>query len=126
MKEKISQINQESIKELVYSFYGRVRKDKDLSPIFEQVIGKTDEQWKDHLVTMCNFWSDRMLETDLFRGNPMKKHRDLPSFDMSLFDRWLDLFADTASEIHSEDIAMQYILKSKAIAKNLKYAIMSK
>ncbi len=116
-------VTEENIKKLVDTFYGKVRRDPSLSPIFAAVIGDSQEQWKPHLEKMYAFWSSIMLTTGRYHGNPLKKHKDLPAFDIKLFDRWLALFAETAKEIYSSEIAELYISKSQRIAESLKLGI---
>lgn len=121
MKE--TQITEKNIKMLVNSFYGKVRSDKDLAPIFENAIGDDASLWQPHLERMYSFWSSVILSTGSYSGNPFQKHKDLPSFDIKLFDRWLELFAETAKEIYTEDLAAIFVSKSKTIARSLKLGI---
>lgn len=116
-------ITDESIRQLIDRFYDKVRQDENLGPIFAQAIGDDDEGWKPHLAHMYDFWSSIMLASGRYQGNPMQKHMALPAFDARLFDRWLELFAETAREMHSEPLAAQYIEKSKRIAESLKLAL---
>ncbi|MCP4476055.1 MAG: group III truncated hemoglobin [Gammaproteobacteria bacterium] len=117
---KIDTITEETITQLVYDFYTKVRKDAQLGPFFIEAIGDSDAEWKPHLLRLVNFWSSIMLTSGKYRGNPMKKHKDLPPFDRSLFDRWLELFAETAHELHNQEVAEHYIEKSQRIAESLK------
>jgi hemoglobin len=121
MKE--STITEENIKKLVDTFYSKVRKDTNLAPIFEQAIGEDIAIWQPHLHKMYDFWSSIMLSSGRYRGNPLRKHRDLPPFDKELFDRWLVLFSQTANELYTEDIASLFISKSENIARSLKLGI---
>lgn len=121
MKENI--ITEETIRKLVNHFYTKVRSDKELGPIFEQAIGKDAEAWQPHLQKMYDFWSSVMLASGRYRGNPLKKHRDLPSFDRFLFERWLVLFGATATELFSEEIASAFISKARNIARSLTLGI---
>lgn len=116
-------ITENSIKNLVNQFYKKIRADNELSPIFISVIGKEDEQWKPHLERMYDFWSSIMLTSGRYHGTPMQKHKALPSFDEALFDRWLVLFAETAHEMHCDDIAQRFIDRSQIIAESLKLGI---
>lgn len=120
-KEK--EVTEENIKKLVDTFYGKVRHDPSLSPIFAAVIGDSQKQWGPHLEKMYAFWSSIMLTSGRYRGNPMKKHKDLPAFDIKLFDRWLALFAETAKELYAPEIAELYISKSHRIAESLKLGL---
>jgi hemoglobin len=121
---KNATISEESIKQLVRTFYGKVRRDQALSPIFTAAIGgESESQWGPHLGKMVDFWSSVMLTGGRYHGNPFKAHKDLPAFDEKLFDRWLELFAQTAHELHTSDIAARYIEKSTMIAQSLRYGL---
>lgn len=126
MAKKLDHITEDSIKQLVDNFYIKIRQDKELGSIFNQAIGNTDDEWQPHLEKLYDFWSSIMLASRRYHGNPMKKHIDLPPFDLSLFDRWLELFTETAHELYTKDIAIQYKVKSRNIARNLKLVINSK
>lgn len=121
MKE--ATISEDSIKRLVDTFYAKVRRDPALSPIFAAAIGESESQWGPHLEKMYAFWSSIMLTSGRYHGNPLKKHKDLPAFDIRLFDRWLELFAETANELHTPETAAIYIAKSQRIAESLKLGI---
>jgi hemoglobin len=120
---KKSQVTEDSIKELVDGFYNKIRQDKDLGPIFGNVIGNGPEAWKPHLNTMYDFWSSMLLGSGRYNGRPMPKHMVLPPFDTALFDRWLALFSETAHEIHTDDIAAIFVERSRRIAENLKFGV---
>ncbi len=123
--EKLPTITEESIKLLVDRFYDKVRSNKELAPLFARVIGVSHEDWLPHLQKMYDFWSSIMLTSGRYHGNPLKKHKDLTPFDIKMFDQWLQLFAETANEIHTSDIAAIYIAKSRRIAENLKFNMYS-
>jgi hemoglobin len=125
MAKKLDHITEDSIKQLVDSFYTKIRQDTELGSIFNQAIGNSDAEWQPHLEKLYNFWSSVMLTSGRYHGNPMKKHIDLPPFDLSLFDRWLELFEETVHELYTKDIAIQYQVKSRNIARNLKLVINS-
>lgn len=116
-------ITEETIKRLVDAFYEKVRSDAVLAPIFITIMGESDADWKEHLQVMYAFWSSVMLTSGRYRGNPLQKHKDLPAFDITLFDRWLALFEQTAQELHTPDTAAQYVAKSRRIAESLKLGI---
>ncbi len=79
---------------LVHGFYDRVRGDALLGPVFADRI--TD--WGPHLEKMVDFWSSVALMTGRYHGAPMPKHLQLP-VEGEHFDRWLDLFRQTAQEV---------------------------
>ncbi|MGH1366432.1 MAG: group III truncated hemoglobin [Calditrichia bacterium] len=123
---KSVEITEETIKTLVDQFYIRVRSDSELGPVFNQALGYSDEEWQPHLERMYSFWSSIMLASRRYHGNPIQKHLNLPAFDRSLFDRWLELFSETANEVHEPEVAQKYIIKGQNIAKNFKQMLYPK
>ena len=123
MAKKIDNISEESIKKLVDGFYDGVRKSEELGYIFENKIGTKKEDWQPHLQNMYDFWYSLMISSGKYKGNPMKKHKDLPTFPEEKFDKWLELFSKTAHNIYKDDIAKKFIEKSQLIAKSLKYGL---
>ena len=109
-------ISEEMIRTLVHAFYGRIRTDQMLGPIFSRVIG---EDWAPHLAKMCDFWSSVMLLTGRYKGNPMLAHMRLKMVRPEHFERWLALFQDTAKEICPPEIADLFIRRSHTIARSL-------
>lgn len=111
-----AQIDEEMIRTLVHGFYDRVRKDADLWPIFDRIIG---DHWDVHLAKMCDFWSSVMLLTGRFKGNPMVAHMRLKMVRPEHFERWLVLFRQTARDICPAEIAELFIGRAENIARSL-------
>ena len=84
---KLDIITEESIQALVQAFYMKVRNNVTLAPVFDGVIGTSEEEWASHLKIMCDFWSSIMLTSGRYHGNPMKKHQDIPAFNENLLLR---------------------------------------
>src|SRR3546814_13779599 len=59
------------IHDVVHAFYGRIRQDAVLGPIFDGVI---QDRWDYHLAKMCDFWSSVLLMTGRYDGRPMPAH----------------------------------------------------
>ncbi len=123
MDGKIDIITEATIKQFVDNFYVNVRNDSKLGPVFDGTIGTSEEAWQPHLERMYYFWSSLMLATGRYHGNPMKKHHDIPSFDIKLFDIWLELFEKTAREIHTDEVVELYMEKSRRVAQSLKLGL---
>ena len=87
-------IEEAMIERLVRGFYGRVRDDAVIGPVFAARIA----DWEPHLARMCAFWSSVALMTGRYHGQPMQKHLPLP-VDAAHFDRWLALFEATARDL---------------------------
>lgn len=96
---------------LVHDFYGKVRADPELAPIFAERI--TD--WGPHLARMVEFWSSVALMTGRYHGAPMPKHLTLP-VDRTHFDRWLALFRQTAAEVCTPEGAVWVNERAERIA----------
>ncbi len=82
------------IKCLVDAFYGKIRKDELLSPIFNQII---QDRWSQHLEKMYRFWQTVLLKEHTYYGSPFLPHAHLP-VDKKHFDHWLALFYETLDE----------------------------
>ncbi len=91
------------ISNLVESFYGAIRSDALLGPIFQSHV----KDWTPHLARMKDFWASVTLESGRFRGNPMLKHIAIGGLDSLHFDRWLVLWNRTLDDIVPNDAAAQ-------------------
>lgn len=76
------------IRQLVDSFYEKVRADALLGPVFSAVI---QDRWPEHLEKMYRFWQTVLLEEHTYYGSPFPPHARLP-IGGEHFARWLALF----------------------------------
>lgn len=83
------------ISQLVEQFYGAIRADDMLGPIF----GAKVSDWPHHLARMKDFWASIMLESGRFSGNPMRKHIAIGELDEAHFARWQSLWDQTLDRI---------------------------
>jgi hemoglobin len=116
-----SAITEEMIHDLVHAFYGKVRRDPALGPIFNQVIA--EENWPVHLAKMCDFWSSVILRSGRFRGSPMQAHIQVGGIRPTHFARWLHLFHETAAEVCPPAAAAIFVERSRLIGRNLQMGI---
>lgn len=84
----------EDIVRLVDSFYGKVRNDILLGPVFEERIG---EDWSVHLDKMYRFWQTILLDSKTYFGSPFPPHATLPIGEAH-FELWLKLFYETVDD----------------------------
>jgi hemoglobin len=113
-------VSEDDIRRLVHTFYGRVRKDDLIGPIFN---GKIDD-WDEHLAKLCDFWSSVILRTRRFEGRPMRAHLLLgDAIQSHHFDRWLDLFEDTARRVLSAQAASVFVQLARQIADSFEFGI---
>src|SRR4051812_48106307 len=110
-----AEIDEEMIHALVHRFYGKVRGDAVLGPIFERVI----QDWEPHLAKMCDFWSSAMLMTRRYRGTPMVAHMRLKTVRPEHFTRWLALFNETTDEVARPEVAALFRARADNIARSL-------
>lgn len=112
--------SEQQIEELVNRFYGKVRNDGLLGPIFANAIS---DDWEPHLAKMRAFWSTVMLASRTYKGNPMMAHLGLPRLERQHFERWLALWRETTAEVCGERAAAEFIDKAEMIGERFLYAI---
>jgi hemoglobin len=120
MAGKIDHVSEDGIRQLVDTFYARVRQDAELAPIFARAI---PGDWGPHLDKMYAFWSSVMLTTGRYKGNPLAKHFAIPGMQPALFERWLALFNQSADELFDDDISAEFRAKAARIAESLKLGL---
>lgn len=107
------------IRQLVVTFYDRVLQDPELGPIFHQALSG---RWNEHLALMVDFWSSIALRTARYSGKPQAAHFGLP-LTPELFNRWLQLFEETAREIFEPEAAEFFIIRAQRIAESLQIGL---
>jgi len=112
--------NENSIAAMVDTFYGAIRHDQMLGPIFAGAIG---DQWTPHLAKMKAFWSSVLLASRTYKGNPMIAHLRLPRLTETHFERWLELWRETAAALCSKELAQLFIQRAETIGGRLLYSI---
>lgn len=113
-------VTEAMIHEVVHSFYGNLRTDPALGPIFKRVLG---EDWTPHLAKMCDFWSSVLLMTGRYEGNPMVAHLEVGGIRPTHFARWLHVFRQTVEQLCPPDAAALFVARSEMIAKALQRGI---
>jgi hemoglobin len=111
-------IDEAMIERLVRGFYARVREDDLLGPIFASRI----VDWEPHLQQMSAFWSSVALMSGRYHGQPMAKHLPLP-IDARHFDRWLELFGETAHDLCPPKAADHFVTIVRRIAESLELGV---
>jgi len=111
-------IDEAMIDRLVRTFYGRARLDPMIGSIFENKV----HDWDKHLARMCAFWSSVALMSGRYHGQPMVAHLPLP-VDTPHFDRWLEIFAQTAHDVCPPAAAAYFLDRAHRIAESLELGI---
>lgn len=107
---------EDTIRELVYAFYDRVRDDALLGPIFDNALAG---RWDDHLPKMVRFWTSLVLGSKTYRGNVQQVHQPLPGIEPKHFSHWLYLFLDTVQARFLPEAAVQFMEPALRIAQSL-------
>ncbi len=89
------------IRLLVDSFYGKIRDNALLAPIFDERIA---DAWPQHLEKMYRFWETILLDTYTYSGSPFTPHANLP-VEHAHFSEWMRLFEQTVDELFSGEKA---------------------
>jgi hemoglobin len=104
--------------ELVSRFYARIRHDPMLGPVFNAAV----KDWDAHLQKLCAFWASVMFGAGSYKGNPFAAHKER-GITPPMFDRWLQLWQETALEVLSPTDAEAYVAKATRIAESLKLGL---
>ncbi len=95
---------------LVDEFYGKVKEDEKLGPVFNQVIG---DKWDQHLDKMYRFWQTILLsDGKTYFGKPFIKHAPLP-ISPAHFTRWLRLWEATLKKHFDGPVADEALWRAE-------------
>lgn len=89
------------IDHFVETFYGKIRQDDLLGPIFDARV----HDWPAHLARMKAFWRSVLHNSGEFAGNPMLKHIVIPGLEAGHFGHWLELFYQTLRDAEGDPAA---------------------
>jgi hemoglobin len=104
-RERFDITSRPDVMRLVNTFYGHVRGDELLGPIFDDVA-RVD--WATHLPRMYDFWESLLFGTATFKGTPLVVHRALARrtpLTRRAFDRWVALFHTTVDDLFEGVVA---------------------
>ena len=113
-------IDEGQLERLIPHFYGLVRADALLGPVFDAAIG----DWPGHLDKLVAFWSSVVLGSGRYKGNPMAAHlKHSAQLTPAMFERWLALWGQATTEIMPPAAAGALQLKAARIAESLSLAL---
>ncbi|MGB1235419.1 MAG: group III truncated hemoglobin [Planktomarina sp.] len=81
-------ISIDDIERVIGIFYRDIRDDPTLGPVFAKHV----DNWPEHEKLITDFWSNAMLRSGAYVGNPMRKHLAAQDVMPAHFTTWLDLF----------------------------------
>lgn len=89
-------LDEAALPALLARFYDKVRRDRDLGPLFDDVV----HDWPGHLERLGEFWSSVMVASGHYKGNPVAVHlTHARRITPEMFERWLALWTETTSEM---------------------------
>ncbi len=119
LRDRALPFRDESLDALVRRFYGEVRADPLLGPVFAARI----DDWEPHLARMVAFWTTVLRAEPAFRpsdrGSPAVIHRGIGELERAHFARWLALFEPVARETLSAEEARVVIAKARRMGRAL-------
>ena len=116
----MTNLDEARLPELLECFYGRVRADALIGPLFNEVV----LDWSAHMVRLADFWSSVMLTSGRYKGNPMALHlKHAGRLEAPMFDRWLDIWKHTTEELLPPEAASAMQAKAARISESLQLAL---
>ena len=109
----------DDIKTLVDAFYGAIREDELLGPVFNN---KIEDRWPQHLDKMYRFWQTVLFTEHTYFGSPFPPHFELP-VEKKHFDRWLQLFRQTVDGHYSGAKADEAKWRAEKMAEMFQFKI---
>ena len=116
--DRHAEITEISLGRQVREFYGRALADRVLGPVFDSAI----DDFEPHLSTITDFWCAVMLGARRYQGNALAQHRKHP-LEPAMFDRWLELWRQTADELFAPEPAQALKDRTERIAESLKLGL---
>ena len=109
------------VREVILSFYEKVRVDEVLGPVFTEAIGN---DWSAHIGRIILFW---LTATRLSRGYDstgfLPAHLRNRSIRSDQLPRWLQLFRDTAREHCSPEASSVLIDIAERMAETIRISL---
>ncbi|WP_287496812.1 group III truncated hemoglobin [Pandoraea sp. CB10b_02] len=113
---RLADIDEDAVRVLVHTFYGRIRDDDMLGPVFREAL---EGRWDLHLDKMVAFWSSIVLGAKRYRGNVTQAHQPFGHLSGEHFSRWLSLFFDTLDKLFEPQAAFAFAEPAIRIAESL-------
>jgi hemoglobin len=108
---------------MVDEFYGQIRTNSLLGPLFDEVA-RVD--WEKHLPKLYSFWASILLDEHSYTGNPMLPHLTLSRrspLGAREFDEWIRLFTTTVDRLFAGPRAEEAKQRAANIARLMLYKV---
>jgi hemoglobin len=88
------------------------------------VFNDAIHDWDEHLEKLTAFWSSVMLTSGRYKGSPMAAHiRHMDAINPEMFERWLDIWAETTTDLMSPATAAAMQDKAARIGESLQLGL---
>jgi hemoglobin len=114
VRSQSAEVSEQALSRLVRQFYAKAQHDPLLGPVFDGAVS----DWECHLERVAAFWMTAALGVPAYRGNPMAAHSK-HALTPAMFDRWLQVWGETADEVFTSDAANDLESRAAAIAESL-------
>jgi hemoglobin len=109
------------IRDVIHSFYDKVRRDAVLAPIFEPAIGR---HWDHHIEKVYLFWlTATRLGSGYAARNFLPAHMRHRSIGVVELSRWLSLFEETLHERCPPEMSEVLLDIANRMAENIQLGI---
>jgi hemoglobin len=115
--------NREDITLFITSFYDKVRQNKEIGFIFNEVV---QMNWEKHIPIIVDFWETILLDNPVYKKNAMEVHYELNKkvpLNKIHFETWLSLFNSTVDELFEGKIATLAKTRARSIANLMQFKI---
>jgi hemoglobin len=115
--------NKSDIETLINHFYGKIKLDELMGPIFNHIA---NVDWEHHLPKMYSFWEMILFDTPGYQGHPLKPHLALNAHHQingQHFETWLALFSVAVDELFIGAKADEIKTKAKEIGATWMYKL---
>jgi hemoglobin len=107
----------------ISSFYEKVKQNKEIGFIFNEVV-KMD--WEKHIPIIVDFWETILLDNPVYKKNAMEVHYELNKkipLNKIHFETWLSLFNATVNELFEGKIATLAKTRARSVANLMQFKI---
>lgn len=111
-------IDEAMVKDVVETFYARIRRHSTLGPVLDGAIG---DHWPEYLSKMQDYWTSVLLDSGRYHGNPILAHRQHKAIRPEHFDLWLEQWRETVRDLCPPRAASEFIRKAEGIGGSLKF-----
>ena len=115
--------SREDITLFITSFYDKVRQNKEIGFIFNEVV---QMNWEKHIPIIVDFWETILLDNPVYKKNAMEVHYELNKIiplSKIHFETWLSLFNSTVDELFEGKIATLAKTRARSIANLMQHKI---